>query len=142
MVILDTNVLSELSRTKPSPIVMRWIDGLDRDDTYITAISKAEALYGLEYMPAGKRKSDMTQVYYSLFTTTFRGKVLPFEDEACRTFAQLAAHARRKGRTLSTADLQIASIAILHRSTVATRNKQDFEHEGLDVIDPWVEASP
>ncbi len=139
MMILDTNVLSEFSRIKPSPVVMRWVDGLDRDDIHVTAVSKAELLFGLEYMPAGKRKADLMSVYQDLFNATLRGKVLPFEDEACRTFAQLAATARRNGRSLSTADLQIASIALLHGANLATRNTRDFEHPGLTVINPWTD---
>jgi toxin FitB len=137
MVILDTNVLSELTRLAPEPKVVAWMDGLDAADVFVTAISKAEVKYGLEIMPEGKRRVELERQYERLFTTLLFRKVLPFEDQCSAHFARFAASAYKRGKGLSLADLQIAAIADSFGAAVATRNENDFDHEGLVVINPW-----
>ncbi len=137
MVILDTNVLSELTRLAPEPKVVAWIDQLDESDVFVTVISKAEVKYGLNIMPEGKRRQELVRTYERLFTTLLFRKVLPFEDQCASHFARFAASANKRGIGLSTADLQIAAIADYLGAAVATRNEKHFDHEGLVVINPW-----
>lgn len=139
MVILDTNVISELTRLNPEPRVLVWLDRLTADDVFITSISKAEIIFGLESMPAGKRRFELEEIYRRLFQTKFLGRVLPFDEDCAHGFARLAASAWKRGLKIGTADLQIAAIAYLHRFAVATRNTGDFDHEGIDVINPWTD---
>ena len=139
MVIFDTNVLSELTRLNPSPKVLAWVDQLDESEVHVAAISKAEVKFGLEMMPEGKRRFDLERTYERLFTTLLFRRVLPFDDQCTAYFARLAASAEKRGRGMSTADLQIAATAVCYSATVATRNVKDFDHEGLLVIDPWAE---
>lgn len=139
MVILDTNVLSELTRINPSSRVVAWVDRLEASEIYVTAISKAEVKFGLEIMLEGKRQLELEKKYERLFTTLLFRRVLPFDDPCTGPFARFAAHAEKRGRGHSTADLQIAAIASRHNAVVATRNVNDFDHEGLQVIDPWAE---
>jgi toxin FitB len=139
MVILDTNVLSELTRLIPSPKVLAWVDRLDESEVYVSAISKAEVKFGLEIMPEGQRQLELQRKYERLFTTLLFRRVLPFDDQCTGPFARFAARAEKRGRGNSTADLQIAAIASRYNAAVATRNVQDFDHEGLQVIDPWAE---
>ncbi len=139
MVILDTNVLSELTRINPLPKVVAWVDRLEESEVYVTAISKAEVKFGLEIMPAGKRQLELEIKYQRLFTTLLFRRVLPFDDQCTRPFAHFAARAEKRGRRNSTADLQIAAIASRYNAAVATRNVEDFDYEGLQVIDPWAE---
>ena len=137
MVILDTNVISELTRFEPSARVVAWVDKFDHEDLYTTAVAKAEILFGLELMPAGKRKLDLEEAYRRMFKIWFLGRVLPFDDDCALHFSLIAANAEKRGRSYSTADLQISSIAFLHRLDVATRDTQGFDHEGLTIINPW-----
>ena len=138
MIVLDTNVLSELTRNEPAKQVVTWLDRQDTDEVYVTAITKAEIKFGLEMMPEGKRRLELNSIYDRLFTTMLLGKVLPFDDASTDDFARLAASCRKRGLAPSSADLQIAAIASYHSAAVATRNILDFDHEGLQVINPWM----
>ena len=137
MVILDTNVISELTRAEADPKVLAWVDKFDHEELYTTAVTKAEILFGLASMPAGKRKFELEENYRNLFKMWFVGRILAFDDDCAIHFAWLAASAMKRGRTYSTADLQISAIAILHGLDVATRVTRGFDHEGLTVINPW-----
>jgi toxin FitB len=139
MVIFDTNVLSELTRLNPSPRVLAWVDQLDESEVHVAAISKAEVKFSLEVMPEGKRRYDLEKTYERLFTTLLFRRVLPFDDQCTASFARLAASAEKRGRGMSTADLQISATAVYYSATVATRNVRDFDHEGLTVINPWTD---
>jgi toxin FitB len=137
LVILDTNVISELTRAKADPKVLAWVDRFDHEELYTTAVTKAEILFGLATMPAGKRKFELEENYRNLFKMWFVGRILAFDDDCAIHVAWLAAAAMKRGRTYSTADLQISSIAILHGLDVATHDKRGFDHEGLTVFNPW-----
>jgi toxin FitB len=139
LVILDTNVVSELTRLEPSRHVINWLDGQDEDDVFITAITKAEIIYGLEVMDAGRRRFQLEAKYRILFETRFLGRVLPFDGEAAHPFARFAASARKRGRTHSMGDLRIAAIASSNYASLATRNLDHFEHLGLELINPWAD---
>ena len=139
MVILDTNVISELTRLNPEPRVLSWLDRLYRDQVFVTAISKAEIIYGLECMSAGKRRFELEEIYKKLFQTRFLGRVLPFDEDCAHFFGRHAASAQKRGLRIGTRDLQIAAIAAFNGFAIATGNAADFDHDGLDVINPWTE---
>ncbi|AWK90154.1 type II toxin-antitoxin system VapC family toxin [Azospirillum thermophilum] len=139
MVILDTNVLSELMRPSPSAAVVRWIAGQPVAGLYITAVTQAEILYGLALLPDGTRRSDLLAAAGQMFAEDFAGRVLPFDGAAAEAFALVAAGRRRAGRPTGTFDAQIAAIARSRGGAVATRNVADFQDCDVTVIDPWIE---
>lgn len=137
MILLDTNVLSELMRPKPSPSVVAWIAQQPAADLFTTAITEAEILYGIELLGKGKRRDALQAAAEGMFTEDLAGRVLPFESDAALHFARIAAHRRALGRPISHADAQIAAIARAHGAKLATANGPDFADCSIDVIDPW-----
>ena len=137
MILLDTNVLSELMKPKPSGRVAAWVAQQPTADLYTSAITEAEIFYGIELLAKGKRRDSLLAAAEGMFTEDFAGRVLAFESDAARYFARIAAHRRALGRPISHADAQIAAIARAHGAKLATGNGPDFADCGLTVIDPW-----
>ena len=137
MIVLDTNVISELTRPTPSPTVLRWYR--TQDDSYTTAITQAEMLYGLELMPKGRRKQETLEALNIIFKEAFAGRIFVFDSAAAALYADVAASRRRIGRPIKYPDAQIAAIARSRGAAVATRNTADFEHCGIEVINPWTD---
>ena len=138
MILLDTNVVSELMKSVPAPIVLAWIDAKPGAELFVSAITQAEILYGVALLPAGKRRAGLAHAAQLAFETHFFGRVLPFDSPAAEAFAELAADRRQSGRPIAQADAQIAAIARSRGATLATRNVPDFEGCGVDVVNPWV----
>lgn len=141
MIILDTNVVSELLRPTPEPRVEAWLAAQDGADVYLTAISEAELRYGVAVMAEGKRREALAQAIDGLLRDDFRARILPFDSHAAKAFAAIAADRRAAGRPISQLDCQIAAIGRAQGAAVATRNARDFAGCGIDLIDPWA-ASP
>lgn len=139
MILLDTNVLSELMKAKPAPEVVAWIDQQPAGQLYISAITVAEILYGIARLPDGKRKTSFADLARLMFDEDFAGRILPFDTEAASRYASLAAASEAQGRVADMADAQIAAIAALYDAPVATRNVRHFDHLGVSVINPWVD---
>jgi toxin FitB len=137
MIVLDTNVLRETLRLKPADSVKRWMEFQPASTLFTTAISEAEILYGLAWMPAGRRRTALQRAAAAIFTEDFSGSILAFDSSAARAFAEIAAARRQAGRPISEFDAQIAAIASLHGAAVATRNIDDFADCGVQVISPW-----
>ena len=133
MIVLDTNVLSDLMRPSPSGTVVRWLDNQLSSNVALTTITVAEVLYGIERLPAGKRRSSFAEAAADLFENEFAGRILPF----CIQSAACYASAEQQGRSVSMADTQIAAICITHNATLATRNIRDFENFPVALINPW-----
>ena len=108
MIVLDTNVVSELMKSAPEPAVMAWIDAIPGATLFLSAVTQAEILYGVALVPEGKRREGLALAARTAFDTYFRGRILPFDSEAAEAFAELAAGRRRAGRPISQADAQIA----------------------------------
>jgi predicted nucleic acid-binding protein len=142
MFILDTNVISEMFTPKPSSNVMAWLDMHGRDDYWITAISRAELRLGMLLLPEGQRRQALGNLIEGFFRQTIRNEVLPFGKDEADIFAEVVALRRRSGRPIGEFDAQIAAIARIRDFAVVTRNVRDFEHCGIEVINPWNPASP
>ena len=136
MIVLDTNVASELMQPAPEPLVRDWVRSRRVDELYTTAITVAEILYGIERLPAGRRRDLLAGIADELFAT-FEDHVLGFDARAARHYAVIVARRERLGRPIDGFDAQIASICHVHGAALATRNVKDFRDAGLDVIDPW-----
>ena len=140
MVVLDTNVVSEMMLDSPRREVLVWMDGWPARELFVTAVTEAEVRTGIAYLPEGARRRDLAGAAERTLGSLFAGRVLPFDSNATRSYAEIAAGRRAAGRPISQADCQIAAIARSRGMAVATRNVQDFSGTGIKVIDPWAEA--
>lgn len=137
MIVLDTNVLSEALKPSPSDTVLRWLAAQKPSDVFVTTITQAEILYGVEALPAGKRRTRLHAAIEKMFAEEFEGRMLPFDEGAARAFGGMVAAREAAGRPISQFDAMIAAIARFHGAAVATRNAGDFEGCGIEVINPW-----
>lgn len=137
MIVLDTNVVSEMMRPRPSPVVVEWLDTQPADEVAVTAITTAEIFHGIRRLPEGSRKSALEAAAVAMFDEEFAERVLPFDQPAARHYADIVVQRERLGRPISMADAQIAALARHHAAVLATRNVRDFEELGLELIDPW-----
>jgi len=137
MILLDTNVLSELMRPEPEETVLDWVDQLNRETTYISTINQAEILQGVMLLPDGKRKQQLTKKAEQMFQL-FEQRILPFDIRAAEIYAEVVVGRQQQGRPIYFQDAQIAAITIEYNCAIATRNVSDFEEiERLKVINPW-----
>ena len=139
MIVLDTNVLSEFTRPTPSAKVLNWLAAIPRTDLYTSAITQAELQLGVELLPEGKKRTAIGREIERLLSETISGRVLAFDGKAAREYSLLAAFRRRLGRPIDELDAQIAAIARAHGFALATRNVRDFEHCGVELLNPWGE---
>jgi predicted nucleic acid-binding protein len=140
MILLDTNVLSELTRRMPDRGVERWLADQRVADVFISAITEAELRYGVALLAPGKQQFLLAAATEDMLANDFVGRILPFDSPAAIAYADIAAHRRRAGRPMSQSDAQIAVIAQSRGATLATRNVRDFEGCGVTVVNPWIEA--
>ena len=137
MIILDTNVVSEPMKANGAPSVVDWLDRQAVETLFLTAVNLAELLVGVETMPVGKRREGVGAALTALISKLFGSRILPFDEDAARTYANLVARARAKGVALSVADAQIAASATVRGFAVATRDTAPFVAAGVPIIDPW-----
>ncbi len=137
MIVLDTNVLSELMRPAPSERVVRWVAAQPATSLYTTSVTQAEILHGIMLLPSGRRRIALESAAEAMFSEDFGGRVLPFGSEAAQPYARIAAERRRAGRPISHFDAQIAAIARSAGAAIATRNVADYDACGVQVINPW-----
>ena len=137
MIVLDTNVVSELMRPRPNLKVVEWFAQQQAPNLYISTISEAELRYGIEILPAGQRRDRLRAEVEAMLDEDFAGRVLPFDRDAARAYATIAAARRAAGNPISHADCQIAAIARSLNVSVATRDVNAFQGCGIEVINPW-----
>ena len=140
MALLDTNVVSELIRKAPDPAVEAWTAGRPLESLFFSAVGEAELRYGVAILPPGRRRETLASNIERMLRDAFGNRVLPFDGDAARAYADIAAMRRSAGRPVAPADCQIAAIARSRNMAVATRNVRDFEDIDIEVVDPWVAA--
>lgn len=137
MIVLDTNVVSELMRPDPSTNVLVWIDQQFQYNLHITTVSIAEVLVGIERLPDSRRKSDLARRFAEMLSMRFPARVLDFDHPSAIQFAKVAVRRERIGRRTEVPDALIAAICRAHDATLATRNIKDFEETGVELVNPW-----
>lgn len=140
MIVLDTNVVSELMRDSPAGSVRRWAGTIPAAERFLTATSVAELTYGAARLPVGRRRDVLERRIDATVNEEFPGQVLPFDVDAAKRFGPLVAARDSRGLPIETADAQIAAICLHHGAALATRNTRDFEGLGLTLINPWEES--
>jgi len=138
MIVLDTNAISEFLKPAPSEIVVGWLAAQEPREVFVTAITQAEVLYGIESLPAGKRKFSLSAAVERVFVERFSGRILPFDEEGARVYPKIVRQRDAAGRPISQLDAMIAAIARSRSAALATRNTKDFEGCGVRVINPWM----
>jgi predicted nucleic acid-binding protein len=142
MIILDTNVVSEMMRPRPDQTVMAWLDDQDADQLRLAAMTAAELLQGAFGLTQGRRARELSQAVGEILDEEFRDRILPFDVDAALEFADVMVRRSRYGRPISVADAVIAATARSQYAAVATRNTRDFVGLGLVLINPWSPEEP
>lgn len=137
MILLDTNVVSEVMRERPDPTVRAWLRALPRRELWTASIVIAELLSGIDLMPAGRKQQTLREAVEAMIAEDFRGQVLKFDVSAARHYAQILASRKHMGRPMREMDALIAATAKSNDATLATRNLRDFENCGLQLMNPW-----
>jgi predicted nucleic acid-binding protein len=137
MIVLDTNVISELMRATPNAAVMAWFGAQPIAGVFTTTLTQAEIFYGLALLPEGRRRDDLIAAARPIFEIDLAGRVLPFDTDAADAYPAIAASRRHSGRPISQIDAQIAAIVRSRGARLATRNTADFADCGITVVDPW-----
>jgi toxin FitB len=137
MIVLDTNVLSEIMKPNPDVHVLSWVDSVPALQTAITAITVAEILYGIGRLPDGARRRKLVSAAEAIFDEEFRDRVFAFDADAAVEYAALVVEREAAGLPISMADAQIAAVCRVHTCTLATRNVRDFEKTGVTTVNPW-----
>ena len=137
VVILDTNVISELMRAVPDERVQDWVHGIPPPTVHTTSVTLAEVRFGITRLPAGRRKALLSDAADDVFGA-FMNRVLPFDAAAASHYADVVVQREQAGVPIAGFDAQIAAICRFHTATLATRNTNDFLRLGLDLVDPWL----
>jgi predicted nucleic acid-binding protein len=137
VILLDTNVVSALMRREPEPVVVRWLDALPAESVWLPSITVFEVRFGLELLPAGRRRRALEQAFARALEEDFEDRVVPFDRPAAEAAAMIAAEQRRAGRPVEMRDVQLAGIARARRAALATRNVRHFKGLGISLVDPW-----
>jgi len=137
MIILDTNVVSEAMKPSGDPVVRAWLNEQAAETLHLSSVTLAELLFGIGTLAAGRRKSALAGSLEGLLEL-FSPRILPFDTNAARAYADIAVRARAGGKAFPVADGFIAATAAAHGFTVATRDTGPFEATGLSVINPWM----
>lgn len=136
MIVLDTNVVSEAMKPEPAAAVQSWLNGQAAETLYLSSVTLAELLFGIAALPAGKRKNMLGRALDGLLEL-FKDRVLPFDTDAARHYAELAVTAKNGGQGFPMPDGYIAAIAASRGFIVASRDTSPYKAGGLRVIDPW-----
>ena len=137
MILLDTNVISELVRPAPDPAVVGFLRQQLPDSIYTAAVCVAEIQYGLARMPAGRRRDDLTARVAALLEIAFPKEILPFGGECAVHYGEIRAYREAAGKPITVEDAMIAATAQAHGAVLATRNLADFEDTGIQLVNPW-----
>lgn len=139
MIVLDTNVVSEAMKPEPDAAVRAWLNDQAAETLYLSSVTLAELLFGIRTLPAGRRRNMLDRALNELLEL-FKDRVLPFDTDAARYYADLAATARSGGRGFPTPDGYIAAVAASRSFIVASRDTSPYRAAGVSVINPWEAA--
>ena len=139
MIILDTDVLSDLMRDRPDHAVEQWLDHQPRTSIWTTSVTIMEIRFGLAVMPLGRRRAGLQREFEATLNETLEDRVIAFDAIAAEATARLMAERRRRGTTGDLTDTMIARIAIAHQATLATRNTRHFDDLPVPVVNPWTD---
>ena len=137
MIVLDTNVVSELMREYPHPKVDAWVRRFPKEEFAVTSITVAEVLYGIRVLPQGRRRRELQQGWEAFQARGFRRAVLFFDALAADVYSQLVIRRQSVGRPMDAFDAMIAAIATVHGAVVATRDTAGFSGCDIELVDPW-----
>ncbi len=137
MIILDTNIISELMKTAPDPRVITWIDQQDAMALFTTSITIAEIMYGLGVLPDSRRRILLKEAFDRVLTRAFKHRILVFDEAAAHFYGQLMGHRKTIGHPLGVLDGQIAAMTRANQMSLATRNTRDFSDCELTLINPF-----
>ncbi|WP_308467030.1 type II toxin-antitoxin system VapC family toxin [Rathayibacter soli] len=137
MIIVDTNVVSELIADNPNAAVLNWVGRMVPTELTLTATVCAELLFGAGILPVGKRRAALEARVGAAIAGPFAERVVPFDLRAAEAYAHVRSVRRRSGRPMSMGDAQIAAVCLVHEATLATRNVRDFEGCGIRLVNPW-----
>jgi predicted nucleic acid-binding protein len=140
MIILDTNLISEILRPTPDARVLAWLAAQPRTALFTTTITRGELLYGVRLLPEGRRKTALLEAVQAIFSTDMAGRILGFDNDAADIYAEIAALRKTAGKPISQFDAMIAAIARSRGARLATRNIRDFVDCDIEIINPWQEA--
>lgn len=138
MILLDTNVISEMMKAEPDAAVRAWLNAQAAETLYLSSVTLAELLFGIQNLPHGKRRDGLDFVLKAILDL-FQGRILPFDAQAARHYAELAVLAQKAGKGFPTPDGYIAAIAASRHYIVASRDTAPYEAANVRVINPWVE---
>ncbi len=139
MIVLDTNVISELQGRQYSELILRWLDSYDSEVVFLTAIAMAEIHFGIALLETGPRQENLRQTFTRI-ENEFSGRILSFSQTAAARYGAIAAQRQKVGKPIETKDAMIAAICLSHDATLATRNTKDFEGLDLKLVNPFEEA--
>lgn len=139
MIVLDTNILSSLTKPSPDRVVVKWLDQQPRTSVWISSVTVLEIRYALQILAVGRKRSLLTAMFESFIEQAIEGRVAPFDSEAAERAGELMAMRHRRGRPGELRDPMIAGIVLARRATLATRNISNFEDLDVRVVNPWTD---
>jgi predicted nucleic acid-binding protein len=137
VIILDTNVVSEMMKATPTPAVVAWLNGQEASTLFLTTVTIGEISYGLRVLPQGRRRRLLEEGFERILAEAFAGRILDFDEKAARRYGEVMGRRKEIGRPLTILDGQIASIARANSCAVATRNVRDFVDCGVEIVNPF-----
>ncbi len=141
MIVLDTNIISELMKASPSKTVIEWIDKQEVTQLFVTTITIAEISYGIHALPKGKKRQLIEAAFHYAIHDAFNHRLLEFTEDAAHVYGKIMGERKQLGQPLSILDGQIAAIALVEKAFLATQNVRDFANCGLRLLNPVMRAS-
>ncbi len=138
--LLDTNVVSESTKSRPNPGVVAWLAGVEEEIVFLSVITLTELRYGVERLPPGRRRRRLDRWLQQELPLRFEGRILPIDALVADTCGKLVAHTESVGRPIEARDAFIAAMAQVHRLTLVTRNASHFETTVKSILTPWAEG--
>ena len=138
MIVIDTNIISEVMKTSPSLAVLEWLNQQNSNSLFVSTITLGEIEYGLRILPTGKRRYELKEQFEQFMLQAFRQRILVFDEAAARSYGEVMGHRKELGRPMSVPDGQITAIARSRGFGIATRNTSDFEECGVNLFNPFL----